>query len=198
MTRPTRKAREPAANDAEVLELADAAAWESWLAEHHSRSAGVWLRIAKKGSSRRLIAIGDALDVALCFGWIDSRRKASDADSYLQRYSPRRPSSAWSRINVERVEALTEAGRMREPGLAQVAAAEADGRWAAAYAPQREAPLPPDLAAELERNERARASFDRLDRTGRYAIALPLLKATSPAVRARRLRKAIAELDARP
>jgi uncharacterized protein YdeI (YjbR/CyaY-like superfamily) len=180
----------------EVLELADAAAWDAWLAEHHDRSGGVWLRIAKKGSPRALISIGDALDVALCYGWIDSQRRASDAESYLQRYSPRRPASPWSRINVERVEALVRAGRMRKAGLAQVEAAKADGRWAIAYAPQREATVPPDLAAELHRNDRARTAFERLDRSARYAIALPLLKATSPTIRARRLRKAIAELEA--
>jgi uncharacterized protein YdeI (YjbR/CyaY-like superfamily) len=181
----------------EALELADVETWDAWLAAHHARSNEAWLRIARKGSARALISIGDALDVALCYGWIDSRRRAGDAETFLQRYSPRRPSSPWSRINVERVEALIEAGRMRGPGLAQVEAAKADGRWAAAYAPQREATVPPDLMSELNRNDRARAAFERLDRSGRYAIALPLLKATSSTVRARRLRRAIADLESK-
>jgi uncharacterized protein YdeI (YjbR/CyaY-like superfamily) len=180
----------------EPLELADVEAWDAWLAAHHDRSDEVWLRIARKGSPRALISIGDALDVALCYGWIDSQRRAADAESYLQRYSPRRPASPWSRINMERVEALTEAGRMRGPGLAQVEAAKADGRWAVADAPQREAIVPPDPTAELNRNDRARVAFERLDKSGRSAIALPLLK-TSANVRARRHRRTIAELESK-
>jgi uncharacterized protein YdeI (YjbR/CyaY-like superfamily) len=131
----------------DVLACADAAAWESWLDEHHRDSRGVWLMIAKKGANEASLTISDALDVALCYGWIDSQRKGYDADHFLQRYSPRRPRSQWSRLNVERVEALFDAGRMRAPGRAEVAAAKADGRWTAAYEPaaQRE------RAAKLER-----------------------------------------------
>jgi uncharacterized protein YdeI (YjbR/CyaY-like superfamily) len=180
-----------------MLACADAAEWESWLAAHHDDSpGGVWLLIAKRGSRRPSVTIGEALDVALCYGWIDSQRRRHDADFYLQRYSPRRARSPWSRLNVERVEALAAAGRMREPGRAEVAAARADGRWAAAYAPQRDAEIPPELAAALEDNERARLAYDRLDRTGRYAVALPIMKATTPATREGRLRKAIASLEA--
>jgi uncharacterized protein YdeI (YjbR/CyaY-like superfamily) len=180
----------------EVLACTDAAQWESWLADHHDKSTGIWLLIAKKGSDQVSVTISDALDVALCYGWIDSQRKGHDTDYYLQRYSPRRPGSPWSRLNVERVEALTEAGRMRARGLAEVAAAQADGRWGAAYQPQRDAALPPDLAAALEQNERARAAFERLDKTGQYAIILPVLKATTPAIRLMRLQKAVARLEA--
>jgi uncharacterized protein YdeI (YjbR/CyaY-like superfamily) len=189
--------RGPALDNAEVLACADDTQWESWLSDHHEQSSGIWLLIAKKGSDTVSVTISDALDVALCYGWIDSQRKARDADHYLQRYSPRRPKSPWSELNVERAEALIDAGRMRAPGLVEVAAAQADGRWAAAYASQRNAGLPPDLAAALEQNERARTTFERLDRTGRYAIILPLLKATSPAIRVIRLQKAIAKLAAR-
>lgn len=103
---------------AKVMCFADAAEWESWLAEHHASAADVWIRIAKKGSRRKSVTITEALDVALCHGWIDSHRKALDGDYYLQRYSPRRPTSSWSRINVGKVEALIAAGRMREAGLA--------------------------------------------------------------------------------
>lgn len=181
--------------DTEILTCADAAEWETWLADHHGRSNGVWLLIAKKGSDAASVTIGDALDVALCYGWIDSQRKGYDADHYLQRYSPRRPRSPWSKLNVERTEGLIAAGRMRAPGMAEVAAARADGRWAAAYASQRTAGLPPDLEAALEGNERAMAAFERLDKTGRYAVILPLLKATTPKIRASRLEKAIAELE---
>ncbi|HYM53606.1 MAG TPA: YdeI/OmpD-associated family protein, partial [Candidatus Dormibacteraeota bacterium] len=120
-----------------------------------------------------------------------------DTNYYLQRYSARRPRSPWSRLNVERVEALIDAGRMRAPGLAEVAAAEADGRWAAAYEPQRESRLPSDLAAALEQSERARTAFGQLDKTGQYAVILPVLKARTPAIRVSRVEKAIAELEAR-
>jgi len=180
---------------ADVLACADVAEWESWLADHHGQSSGIWLLIAKTGSDRVSVTISDALDVALCYGWIDSQRRSHDADHYLQRYSPRRPGSAWSRLNVERVEALIDAGRMRAPGLEQVAAAQADGRWAAAYEPQRNVRVPADLAAVLDRNERARTAFQRPDKTGRYAVILPLLKATTPVSRAARLQKAIATLE---
>jgi uncharacterized protein YdeI (YjbR/CyaY-like superfamily) len=180
----------------EVLVCTNATEWESWLADHHDRSRDVWLPIAKKGSTTVSITIGDALDVALCYGWIDSHRKSRDADHYLQRYSPRRLGSRWSRRNVERAEALIDAGRMRAPGLAEVAAARADGRWAAAYPSQRDADVPSDLAAALERNERARARFGELDRSGRYAVILPLLKAPTPTTRSDRLRRAIVTLEA--
>jgi uncharacterized protein YdeI (YjbR/CyaY-like superfamily) len=184
-----------ALDEGEVLACTDVTEWETWLARYHDRSSGVWLLIARKGSAKRSVTISDALDVALCYGWIDSQRRSHDADHYLQRYSPRRPGSPWSRLNVERVQALIDAGRMRAPGLEQVAAAEADGRWSAAYEPQRNVSVPADLAAALEENEQARAAFERLDKTGRYAIILPLLKATTPATRATRLQKAIARLD---
>lgn len=181
----------------EVLACTDVTRWESWLADHHEQSSGIWLLIAKKGSDEASVSIGEALDVALCYGWIDSQRKSHDTNCYLQRYSPRRPRSPWSKRNVERVEALIDAGRMRAPGLVEVAAAQADGRWAAAYESQRNASLPPDLAAALEQNEPARTAFEQLDKTGRYAIILPVLKATTPAMRITRLQKAIAALEAR-
>ncbi|WP_260685864.1 YdeI/OmpD-associated family protein [Rhizobium laguerreae] len=152
-------------------------AWESWLCRHHAASTGAWLKIGKKNAKRTLITIDEALDVALCYGWIDSQRKGFDANSYLQRYSPRRTKSPWSKLNVDRVATLAEAGRMRPAGLAEVAAAKADGRWAAAYAPQRDASLPDDLLAALAENAAAGAAFARLDKTGQYAIVLPLLKA---------------------
>ena len=170
--------------------------WDSWLAKHHQQEIGLWLLIAKKGSGKKSIAISDALDVALCYGWIDSQRKGYDADYYLQRYSPRRPKSPWSKINVDRAEALIRARRMRKPGLTAIAAAKADGRWDAAYASQRGATLPPDLAAALKRNKHASAVFEQLDKTGQYLVTLPLLKATTPTIRLIRLKQAITKLVA--
>jgi uncharacterized protein YdeI (YjbR/CyaY-like superfamily) len=174
----------------------NAAQWESWLAEHHEEPAGAWLVIGRKGSGRASIALPEALDVALCYGWIDSQRRAHDATSFLQRYSRRRPGGSWSRINVEKVEALTAAGRMRAPGLAEVEAARADGRWDAAYASQRTATVPPDLVAALDRDATARAAFAALGRTDRYAVILRLLKARTPDGRAAMLRRTVAALAA--
>jgi uncharacterized protein YdeI (YjbR/CyaY-like superfamily) len=112
----------------EPFDFATAAEWEAWLASHVDQEGGVWLKIAKKGSAKTSVAILEALDVALCYGWIDSQRKSYDQDYYLQRYSPRRPKSPWSKINVDRVEVLLAEGRIRARGLAEIRAAQADGR----------------------------------------------------------------------
>ena len=178
----------------EVQRFEDAAGWEAWLADHHADRAGVWLTIARKGSSQPSVTIAEALDVALCYGWIDSQRRGLDAASYLQKYTPRRPAGSWSKVNVAKVEALTAAGRMRPPGLAAVAAAKADGRWAAAYESQRLATVPPDLAEALASDDAARARFEALGRTGRYGLILWVLKSRGPAERAKRLRQVIDEL----
>jgi uncharacterized protein YdeI (YjbR/CyaY-like superfamily) len=143
-----------------------------------------------------LLTITDALDVALCFGWIDGQRRANDDVSYLQRYSRRRVGSSWSKINVAKVEVLTAAGRMQPAGLGEVAAAKADGRWAAAYESQRTAEVPPDLAAALSANASANYAFERLGRSDRYGVILPLLKARTPQTRARILAQSIEALAA--
>jgi uncharacterized protein YdeI (YjbR/CyaY-like superfamily) len=181
----------------DVLDFADAAGWESWLEDHQGERAEAWLRIAKRGSGLATIAIADALDVALCFGWIDGQRKSLDDVSFLQRYSRRRPRSSWSKVNVGKVVALTAAGRMRPSGLAEVAAARADGRWAAAYEPQRTATVPPDLAAALADHPRANAAFTGLGRTQRYSVILQLAKARTAESRARILTRVIDTLTAR-
>lgn len=128
-----------ALNGVEVIGFDDIAQWESWLADHHDLQAGVWMKNAKLRSGKASIPHSDALDVCLCYGWIDSQRKAYDETYYLQKFTPRRPKSQWSKINVGRVEALIAAGRMRAPGLAEVSAAKADGRWDAARASQKSA-----------------------------------------------------------
>ena len=180
-----------------MMHFADAAQWEAWLAEHHEAEGGVWLKIAKKRSAFASVTAAYATEVALCYGWIDSHRKSHDEHCFLQRYSRRRKGSPWSRVNVERVEALTAAGRMRPPGLAEVAAAQADGRWAAAYTAQRNATVPPDLAEALAAHPEAAARFEALDKTGRYLMILPLLKARTPARRTARLQTAISGLLSR-
>jgi uncharacterized protein YdeI (YjbR/CyaY-like superfamily) len=179
----------------EVLTFEAADDWESWLADHHDSRQGVWLRIAKKGSGARTISVTEALEVALCFGWIDSHRNPLDASYYLQKYTPRRPRSSWSKVNTDRVQALVAAGRMRPPGLAEVAAAKADGRWDRAYESQRNATIPPDLEAALATRPTARRTLDGLGRTERYAVILRLLKAGTPDERAAQLGKTVAQLE---
>ncbi len=173
--------------------------FDRWLAAHHATAAEVWLMIAKKGSGRTTLTIREALEVALCHGWIDSQRRSCDGPDdgfYLQRYSPRRPGSPWSRINVDRVEALTAGGRMRAAGVAEVAAAKADGRWEAAYASQANAAVPEDLRAALDAHPAAGRAFGVLTKTQRYQIIVGLLKAKTPATRAARLEKALNALNA--
>jgi uncharacterized protein YdeI (YjbR/CyaY-like superfamily) len=180
----------------DVLEFPDSAAWESWLASHHEERSEAWLRVAKRHSKLSTVTITEALDVVLCYGWIDGQRKALDEESFLQRYSRRRPRSSWSKVNVAKVEALIAAGRMQPSGLAEVAAAKADGRWEAAYESQRTAVVPTDLESALADNSRAAAAFERLGRSDRYAVILSLLKARTPEARARTLARAVAKLAA--
>jgi uncharacterized protein YdeI (YjbR/CyaY-like superfamily) len=178
----------------EVLTFDDAAQWAAWLGSNHDRSDAVWIKVRKKGAARKSITALEAGDVALCYGWIDSVRRALDENYFLQRYSPRRPKGSWSKVNVDRVEALIAAGRMRAPGLAEVKAAKADGRWEAAYESQRNATVPPDLKAALKANGPARDAFDKLGKTDQYLMILPLLKARTPKSRAAGLQKIIGNL----
>src|SRR5690349_8730464 len=158
------------ADELPIRLFADPGELEAWLEESHDSSAGVWLKIAKKGSGERSVTYGEALELALCFGWIDSQKRAFDEAFFLQRFTPRRPGGRWSRINREKAEALIEAGRMRPAGLAEVEAARADGRWDSAYEGQRTAAVPEDLRRELECSPAAREFFERLDSSNRYAI----------------------------
>ncbi|WP_324191366.1 YdeI/OmpD-associated family protein [Nocardia cyriacigeorgica] len=184
--------------DGTVITCTDAAEWEAWLAANHDRAPEVWVKIAKKGAPDTTITLSEALDGALCYGWIDSIRRWYDAHHYVQRYSPRRPRSPWSQVNVAKVEALLAAGRMRAPGLAAVEAARADGRWAAAYASQREATVPEDLATALRRQPAARERFEALDRTGQYALLLRLMKSGTQVQRENQLRRILVELGGEP
>ncbi|MFJ1705869.1 YdeI family protein [Kitasatospora sp. NPDC088346] len=175
----------------EILAFADAPAFERWLAEHHTRHEGVWIRMARRTSGIASVTSDELVDVGLCFGWVSGQRRALDERHYLQKYVPRRARSLWSQVNVEKVAHLTAAGRMRDPGLAEVRRAQEDGRWAAAYASQRTATVPEDLRSALDADPAARAAFEALDRTGRYLVALPLLQARTPEARRARLEKAV-------
>jgi uncharacterized protein YdeI (YjbR/CyaY-like superfamily) len=168
---------------------------EAWLEEHHASSSGIWLRIAKKGEAEATATYAEGVELALCFGWIDSQRRGLDERYFLQRFTPRRPRGRWSRINRGKVETLIAAGKMRPAGLAEVEAAKADGRWEAAYEGQRTAEVPLDLRRELDANPAAREFFARLDSANRYAIIYRLGEAKKTETRERRLRKFIGMLE---
>jgi uncharacterized protein YdeI (YjbR/CyaY-like superfamily) len=184
------------ADVADVIAFRDAAEFESWLADHVDLRAGVWLKIAKKGSGVPSLTDDDAVDVGLCYGWISGQRKAHDEVYYLQKYVPRRARSRWSQVNVRKVEALMAAGRMRPAGLAEVEAAKGDGRWDAAYESQKEATVPPDLAAALAASPAAAQAFASLGKSSQYAVILNLVTARTPRTRSARLRKAMTALQA--
>jgi uncharacterized protein YdeI (YjbR/CyaY-like superfamily) len=179
--------------DLPVKHFRDADAWESWLAAHGD-SRGVWLKIAKKDTGAVSVTYAEALDVALCHGWIDGLKRAFDARFFLQRFTPRRSASLWSKINVGKAEALIAAGRMRPGGMREIEAAKADGRWAAAYDNARAAAPPDDLVAALAAEPAADAFFARLDRTNRYAVCWRVQTARTPETRKARIEKLVAML----
>lgn len=169
-----------ASGAAAPLAFESAAALDTWLAGHPAPHPGLWVKVAKKGSGIPSVTAAEVNDVALCHGWITGQRKGLDASHYLQRITPRRPGSLWSMVNVRRVAELSAEGRMRPSGLAEVAAAEADGRWEAAYESQSNARVPDELTAALEEDPGARAAFEKLGRTDRYQVMLGLLRARTP------------------
>ena len=181
------RTRKPAAAEQRVphdtpIECSSAAAWERWLKRHHATAAGVWLRIAKKGSGIASIDHPAALEEALCWGWIDGQRKGEDAQYFLQRFTPRTPRSTWSKINRDKALELIDQGRMQPAGLAEVERARADGRWHAAYDAQSVATVPPDLQAALDANPKAAAFFATLDSRNRYAVLFRTQGAKKPEI----------------
>jgi uncharacterized protein YdeI (YjbR/CyaY-like superfamily) len=185
---------EPGEDGAEVRPFRDAEEFEAWLADHHGHQPGVWLKLAKVSTGIASMTSDEAVDVGLCWGWISGRRLGLDDTYYLQKYVPRRPRSRWSQVNVRKVEALTAAGRMRPPGLAEVEAAQRDGRWDAAYVAQKEFTVPADLRAALDADPALAAAYDELKRTEQYAVVLDLVTAEGSEVRGRRLRQAVERL----
>jgi uncharacterized protein YdeI (YjbR/CyaY-like superfamily) len=178
-----------------VMTFESTDAWDAWLAAHHADSPGLWLKIAKKGSAGKTISYSDALDVALCHGWIDGQKGRHDDEYWLQRFTPRKPGSRWSKINTERAAALIESGRMRPAGLREVERAQADGRWEQAYESQSRVTVPEDLAHALAADERARAFFATLDSANRYAILYRIGTAKKPETRAKRIATFVAMLS---
>jgi uncharacterized protein YdeI (YjbR/CyaY-like superfamily) len=178
-----------------VLTFASQAEWEAWLDAEHASADGVWLKFAKKGSGVETVVYAEALDVALCYGWIDSQVARLDERFYLQKFTPRRARSKWSRINRDKIEELTRQGRMRTAGLEQVELAKADGRWDAAYASPANLEMPDDLQAALDASAKAAAFWETLNKSNRYAIVFQLEDAKKPETRARRLEKFVGMLE---
>lgn len=173
----------------ETRSFATGKAWDMWLRKHHTKSSGLWMKIAKKGSATRSIGYPEALDGALAWGWIDAQKKGIDDDWWIQRFTPRGPRSIWSKINREKALVLIEQGKMQPPGLAAIERAKKNGQWERAYESQKNAMVPDDLAAALERNKKAKAFFATLDSQNRYAILHRTHLAKKPETRARRIAK---------
>lgn len=176
-----------AKKDLPVKRFRTKAAWEKWLAAQHEKSPGVWLEFAKKNTGVTSVNYAEALEVALCHGWIDGQIASVDETWYRQRFTPRRPKSKWSQINRAAVEKLHAAGRLSPVAIREMEAAQRDGRWDAAYPSPRNMTVPDDLAAALEDHPRAKESFERLDSQNRYAILYRLLGAKRAETRQRRL-----------
>jgi uncharacterized protein YdeI (YjbR/CyaY-like superfamily) len=185
-----------AAEEVPLVSFASRAEWEAWLAEHHASSPGVRLAIARKSSGHESVTYPEALEVALCYGWIDGRKESLDGEHWVQRFGPRRPRSRWSKVNRAKALELIERGLMQPAGLAEVERAKADGRWDAAYDAPSTATVPQDLRRELDRDEAARAFFATLDSRNRYAILHRIQEAKRPETRARRIEKFVAMLAA--
>jgi uncharacterized protein YdeI (YjbR/CyaY-like superfamily) len=180
--------------DLPVRAFASSAEWETWLAAQPPTSKGVWLKLAKAASNIASVSQQEAIDGALCHGWIDGQRDRFDANHWLIRFTPRRPKGNWSQVNRERVLALIGIGRMTPAGMKEIEQAKLDGRFDAAYSPQSKAEVPPDLQSSLERNPRAGRMFDKLDRHNRYAILYRVQTAKKPETRASRIEKYVSML----
>ena len=178
----------------EILRFRSSSEFRKWLAANHRQSDGIWLRIFKKDSGEPTVTYAEALDEALCFGWIDGLKQSHDEHSWRQRFTPRRPKSGWSKINTGHAERLIKAARMKAAGQAEIDAAKKDGRWTAAYDSQSKATFPEDFLAALRRNKKAFAFFESLSKTNRYAIAYRLQTAKKPETKQRRMETILAML----
>jgi uncharacterized protein YdeI (YjbR/CyaY-like superfamily) len=178
-----------------VRAFKDAKAWESWLAKNQGDVKGVWMRLAKKSSGAKSITYPEALEIALCYGWIDAQKRGESESAWLQRFMPRAKKSVWSKINTEKALALIASGRMTAAGLDEVVRAKQDGRWEAAYEPASTAKIPADFEAELNKSPRARDFFKTISATNRYAILWRLQTAKKAETRTKRMRSFIEMLE---
>jgi uncharacterized protein YdeI (YjbR/CyaY-like superfamily) len=181
-------------SDLPIIPFASPDAWEAWLEGQHATSEGLWFKFAKKGSGIETVTHDQALEIALCYGWIDGQARKFDKDYWLQRFTPRRPRSKWSKVNRQKATELIKRGEMKAAGLQEVERAKADGRWDAAYDAPSTATVPEDLIRELEKNDTARVFFSELDGRNRYAILYQIQDAKRPETRARRIAKYVAML----
>jgi uncharacterized protein YdeI (YjbR/CyaY-like superfamily) len=179
----------------EIVEFRSMSQWDKWLAKNHSKSSGIWVRFFKKASDISSISTSDALDVALCYGWITGQAKPYDEKSWLGRFVPRRPKSIWSKINTKRAEMLIRQGRMKRAGLKQIEEAKRDGRWDRAYSPPSTAKLPDDFIKELQKNKEAEAFFKTLNRANIYSVVFRLENAKNEELRRTKITKIIKMLE---
>jgi uncharacterized protein YdeI (YjbR/CyaY-like superfamily) len=182
--------------DYEIIAFKNSTIWRRWLHDNHDKVDGVWLRLYKKASAIPTVSYAEALDEALCYGWIDGQKKSYDEDSFLQKFTPRRAKSMWSKRNIEHIQRLTEQGTMMPAGISEVERAKEDGRWAAAYDTPSEMVIPDEFLAELKQHPVAAKFFATLNKANTYAIAWRLQTAKTEEARKRRQDKIIALLDA--
>jgi uncharacterized protein YdeI (YjbR/CyaY-like superfamily) len=188
-SKPQTKSAPKTLTDLPVLAFTEQKDWEAWLDKNHRSSSGVWLRLAKKASGTLSISYAEALEGALCYGWIDGQKRGEGANTWLQKFTVRSKKSIWSKINRQKALALIEAGRMKPSGLQEIERAKADGRWDSAYDSPSTATPPPDFQAALDRNTRAKAFFSTLDSQNRYAVLFRIHTAKKPETRARRIQQ---------
>ncbi|HKS23323.1 MAG TPA: YdeI/OmpD-associated family protein [Thermoanaerobaculia bacterium] len=181
--------------DLPTLPFANQQKWADWLAKHHDKSTGVWLKLAKKNTGITSITYEEALDIALCYGWIDGQKGSFDDQYWLQKFTPRGPKSIWSKINTEKVERLITSGDMKPAGLRAIELAKQDGRWDAAYASQKSISVPEDFRSALDRNKKAKAFFATLNSANRYAILFRIHNAKKPETRAKKIQQLIEMLE---
>jgi uncharacterized protein YdeI (YjbR/CyaY-like superfamily) len=181
--------------ETEVRLFKDQGAWSAWLDKNHARSSGIWLRLAKKNSGLQSVTYAEAIDSALCYGWIDGQKRPESEQAWLQRFCPRSAKSIWSRINREKALALIKSGRMMAAGQQAIAQAKSNGRWESAYDSPSAASVPHDFQAALKVNLKANSFFETLDRANRYAILFRIQTAKKPEARARNIQKFIAMLE---
>lgn len=182
-------------SDLPVLPFASKKKWADWLARQYDKSSGIWLKLAKKGSGTSSVTYDEAVDVALCYGWIDGQKKGFDEEYWLQKFTPRRARSIWSKINTGRVEKLIKSGEMKPPGLRAVETAKQDGRWDAAYESQKNISVPNDFRAALDKNPKAKAFFAALNSANRYAILFRIDNVKKAETRLRRIQQFVEMLE---
>ena len=181
--------------DLPILPFASKKKWADWLARQHDKSSGVWLKLAKKGSEIPSVTYDEAVEVALCYGWIDGQKKGFDDKYWLQKFTPRGARSIWSKINTEKAQKLIKSGEMKPTGLQAIEAAKQDGRWDAAYESQKTISVPDDFQAALDKNPKAKAFFVTLNSVNRYAILFRIHNAKKAETRAKRIQQFVGMLE---